>query len=74
MGFDVNKIIQESVKSILDSDGDILNENLNIDENKKNEDGEIVADGTNDFDYAEIQTESINYFKEYFKESKNEKK
>ena len=69
MSFDVNKIIEESVKDVIDDD-----KNDNLLEENQNLDPENLEEGKKDGDdFEEVYTESVDYFKEYFKEDDSKK-
>ncbi len=56
MGFDVNKIIEESVKDVID--GDVLEEGTELDPENLEED-------QHENDMTQVYTESVDYMKEY---------
>ncbi len=71
MNLDVNKIIEESVKGVIDKDDDIIAEGVDLDGK------DIIQEGAelDDLDImAEEYEASVDYFKDYFKEDDSDSK
>jgi hypothetical protein len=72
MSYDVNKIIEESVKDIIDSDGeDVLQEGV---EGELEPQGSATEEGEEAIVTDEMFQESRDYFKNYFEEAADGKK